>query len=194
MVKKRKLVLSEEAEKIEEETIPELLELNEEVIEEAKENCDSWAEADAYTQKNDQLEDQVKYYRALAERFREWDDEDPGARFVINELSADDNAAITDRVREESFEMDARSQQYEGVPKEAAAKVLSVKHSLIEVPEVEETEDVHGDDGEFYPGHLPDAVLQYLYDEVDDLNTDPYDVDLEDFSSVKEGFEKASDS
>lgn len=193
MVKERKLVLADEADKIEDETIPELLELNEEVIKEAKENCDSWAEADAYTQKNDEIEKQVKHYRALAERFREWDDEDPGARFVITELTGSENALITDKVREESFEMDERTQQFEGVPKQGAAKVLSVKHSLAETPDVEETGDVR-DGGEFDPGHLPNAVLQYLYDEIDDLNTDPYEVNLEDFSSVKTAFEKANNS
>jgi len=175
----RKIPLAEEVESIENETISDLKELHEEIREKARENCDSYAEADSYIQKNEQVRQQIAFYRDLKSRFEDILKDDEDARFVIKELTAHEAAQATDRTREESFDIDPQTQQLTGVPKEETGKILFASKAVVELPDAYENdetsklEDVR---------NLPNNVFKWLWDEIDAHNTGKHEQDLSDFS------------
>jgi hypothetical protein len=176
MVRKKKISLEGEVDEIENETIPELRELHEEL----KEKCaatDDPQEIAQFQKQSDRLEQQARFYKGIAETFREWLDEDPTAAFVIKELTADEKAFVVDEARNESFKVDAQTQQWEGTPRTEYAKKLTAQRAVVETPDVGEAPDEPEDIGD-----LPSNIFDWLFEEIDAHNTGGTEVELEGFT------------
>lgn len=174
------LRLEDEIEEIEGEVIPELEELHEEIVEEAREACDSKAEASEFVQRNEQVKQQIGFYKELVSRFEEWTNENPDARFEVRELTAHEKAQVEDEARDASFELDQQTGQFRGTPRQGYARILEAQHSVVHIPDVSEAPDSPEDIGE-----LPTNVFDWLHDEIDSLNTGTAEVDLSDYSLEK---------
>jgi len=179
MLNEREVDLREEVKETEEEAIPELNELRDEIIDEATDKYDDWKEVPkSYMADVQQLEEKVKELRGRVEMFSEIIDESDEPVFVLRELSAAQKYRIVDDVTEKSYDVDLQTGDWDGAPLQGHGVILTLEEVVVEAPD--SLPDNVGD----YPSRLTD----WLEDEVDDLLTSGSEVDMEDFTDFKEAF------
>lgn len=154
----KRLVVRDEVEEIRENAIPDLEELRDEITG----KYSSWEEAPADDIADAQsLQNRVDKLEATARLLEDIEEEENGAVFVLQELSAAQAADIQDDVAEKSFDVDAVRGEVAGVPKQGHGEILILEYSIVERPSCL-PEKV---------GDWPVTLKDYLWQEIDDLTT-----------------------
>lgn len=177
----KEIDLEDEASRIREEDVPELVEAREEIVSDLEDEFDDWKEvpndrlADVST-----LEDKVKELRGRAELFeRVVEHCENDTTFVLQELSAAQKYRIVDEVNEASYEVDLQTEEIRGVPKKGDGMIRTLDEVVQSAPDYLERE--YGTVGDY-----PSRLVDWLENEVDDLLTSGTEADVEDFTTLKE--------
>ena len=173
--------LRNEAEKIRDDGIPELLEAREEIVSDLEEEYDDWKEIpNGRLADVSQLEDKVKELRGRASLFEEIVEGcDEDTEFELQELSAGQKYRIVDEVNEASYEVDMQHESVRGVPKRGAGMIKTLDEVVVSAPDyLEEEYDTVAD--------YPDRLVTWLEGEANDLLTSGTEADVEDFTTLKE--------
>lgn len=119
------------------------------------------AEAERESERGQALESEYKTLKkrqdGLESALSNWGD----GEFEIAEMSFGAMMTTKDRVQEVSYEMDVESGEVDGQLKDGFYRIVTLRNGIVDSP------NAAPDDPADYPYH----VGQWLYDEVDELNT-----------------------
>lgn len=169
----KKVDLERQAQELREQTIPELEEAAEDLLEKIENEYDDYEDVPKqYEQTYNELQEEITEKEGQATALKHYADEWGDGVFVLGELTTGQIAQVQDKVAEQSFDFDPQQGEIVGgMPKRGFGMVETLRHAIQVAPDGAPVST--GDRGKEQPepGNYPSQVGMFLFEKANNLNT-----------------------